>query len=124
MGGPAAATSTQDRQTGFLQQMALHPEVEVTSSHADAYSFEAGRNEMLRLVAETPAEAYFCGDDVLSIGAMSAIKSAGLSVPKDIGLLGLNDMEIAGWENVNLTTIHNPVESIIAASIELVDTMF
>jgi hypothetical protein len=56
-----------------------------------------------------PAEAYFCGDDVLSIGALSAVQDAGLSVPGDIGLIGLNDMEMAGWENIDLTTIRQPI---------------
>lgn len=121
MGGPERATSTQDRYKGFIDEMALHPNVKVTSSFADKYSFDAGRLEMLRLVDREPAEAYFCGDDVLSIGALSAIRSAALRVPEDIGLLGLNDMEMAGWENINLTTIHNPIAEIIASSIELVD---
>jgi len=69
------------------------------------------------------AEAYFCGDDVLSIGALSAVQAAGLSVPEDIGILGLNDMEMAGWENIALTTIRQPVQQIISSSIELVAAM-
>ena len=73
-----------------------------------------------------PAEAYFCGDDVVAIGAMSAIQEAGLNVPQDIGLIGLNDMEMARWQNINLTTIKQPVREIIDASIsrvmELLDT--
>jgi DNA-binding LacI/PurR family transcriptional regulator len=32
-----------------------------------------------------------------------------LKVPDDIGLIGLNDMEMAGWENINLTTIRQPI---------------
>jgi DNA-binding LacI/PurR family transcriptional regulator len=123
MGGPERATSTQDRYKGFIDEMAPHPHIKVTSSFADKYSFDAGRVEMLRLVSGTPAQAYFCGDDVLSIGALSAIQSAGLSVPDDIGLLGLNDMEMAAWENLNLTTIHNPIKDIVAASVEMVDAM-
>ena len=75
---------------------------------------------MTRLLSGQPAEAYFCGDDVLSIGALSAIQTAGLSVPEDVGIIGLNDMEMAGWENINLTTIHQPVQQIINSSVELV----
>jgi len=123
MGGPEAATSTQDRYKGFVDEMALFPDIKVSSSFAAAYSFDAGRTEMQRLVAGSPAEAYFCGDDVISIGALSAIQSSDLNVPDDIGLLGLNDMEMAGWENINLTTIHNPIKDIVASSIELVDAM-
>lgn len=123
LGGPEEATSTQDRLTGFLDEVRKHPDVEMSFSFADAYAFEAGRTEMTRLLEAAPAEAYFCGDDVLSIGAMSAISSKGLRVPDDIGLIGLNDMEIAGWQNIDLTTIHQPTGAIIEASIALITTM-
>lgn len=119
LGGPEGATSTQDRQAGFLSELAAHPDIAVSCSHASAYSFEAGRQQMQRLLTQRPAQAYFCGDDVLSIGAISAIADAGLSVPGDIGILGLNDMEVAGWENIALTTIRQPIREIVNSSIEL-----
>ena len=77
-------------------------------------------DEMLRLLNQPHAEAYFCGDDVLSIGAMSAIQSRGLKIPEDIGILGLNDMEIAGWDIINLTTIQQPIKDIVNSTIELI----
>lgn len=124
LGGPETATSTQDRLTGFLTEMASQTEAEAGISFATAYSFEAGRAEMSRLLQEgPPAEAYFCGDDVLSIGVLSAIQSHGLNVPGDIGLIGLNDMEMAGWQNIDLTTIRQPIPEIIKASIDLIVAM-
>jgi DNA-binding LacI/PurR family transcriptional regulator len=123
LGGPQSATSTQDRLSGFLGEMANHPKVKTSHSFASAYSFDAGRDEMSRLLASRPAEAYFCGDDVLSVGALSAARMAGLAVPDDIGLIGLNDMKMARWEGIELTTIHQPIKQIIASSIELVTTM-
>ena len=78
---------------------------------------------MLKRLEDRPAEAYFCGDDVLSIGALSAVTESGLKVPGDIGLIGLNDMEMAGWENINLTTIRQPISQIIESSIELIASM-
>lgn len=123
MGGPEDATSTRDRLAGFAEEIARHPQIEIASSFATAYSFDAGRVEMTKRLMSDPAQAYFCGDDVLSIGALSAIESAGLNCPDDIGLIGLNDMEMARWENINLTTIHQPVRQIIASSIELITAM-
>ncbi len=123
LGGPENATSTTDRLRGFLQAIAEHPGVTGTHSFAAAYSFQAGRAEMLRLLESPPAEAYFCGDDVLSIGALSAIRDHGLSVPGDIGIIGLNDMEMAGWQNINLTTIRQPIKEIIDSSVELMVAM-
>lgn len=120
MGGPEGATSTQDRARGFLDAFAAHPDIAVSVSYASAYSFDAGRAEMARLLQSDPAEAYFGGDDVLSIGALSAMADNGLRVPQDIGIIGLNDMAMARWENINLTTIRQPIPEIIAASIDLV----
>lgn len=123
LGGPQTATSTQDRYSGFVSELSNWPAIQSTHSFADAYSFDAGRQEMLRLLSTKPAQAYFCGDDVLSIGALSAIQDHGLSVPDDIGVIGLNDMEMARWENINLTTIHQPIRQIVTSSIELMVTM-
>lgn len=120
LGGPEKATSTQDRALGFLAALREHPDIEVSASYATAYSFDAGRVEMTKRLMENPAEAYFCGDDVLSIGALSAVQEAGLSCPDDIGIIGLNDMQMSGWQNINLTTIRQPVAEIISASIDLV----
>lgn len=120
LGGPREATSTIDRRAGFLDVLEKTEGLEVSESYATAYSFAAGRTEMLRLLKSQPAQAYFCGDDVLSIGALSAIETAGLRVPDDIGIIGLNDMEMAQWENINLTTIRQPIKQIIDSSIELV----
>lgn len=123
MGGPREATSTIDRREGFHQVVARRNGIEVSESFAAAYSFDAGKTEMSRLLQHGPAEAYFCGDDVLSIGALAAIEAAGLRVPQDVGIIGLNDMEMAGWSNLDLTTIRQPVQQIISSSIELVVAM-
>jgi DNA-binding LacI/PurR family transcriptional regulator len=40
-------------------------------------------------------------------------------VPDDLGIIGLNDMEMAGWANIDLTTIHQPFAAIVAGSIDL-----
>jgi len=123
LGGPETATSTQDRINGFLDEATRHPKIHVSHSFASNYSFDAGRVEMTKQLMTDRAEAYFCGDDVIAIGALSAAQSAGLRVPGDVGIIGLNDMEMARWENIDLTTIHQPVRQMIKSSIELVVSM-
>jgi DNA-binding LacI/PurR family transcriptional regulator len=120
LGGPATATSTQDRAEGFLAALRDRAGISVSTSFAGAYTYDAGRAEMARLLRANLAEAYFCGDDLLAVGALSAIRESGRAVPRDIGLIGLNDMEMARWQNIGLTTIHQPVGQIIDAAIKLV----
>ncbi len=123
LGGPAQATSSQDRLQGFAEALAPHPHITMRHSFADAYSFDAGQLEMTRLLQSNPARAFFCGDDVLSIGAICAIQAAGMRVPQDIGIIGLNDMEMARWGNINLTTIRQPITEMIATSLDLIATL-
>ncbi len=123
MGGPEHASTTQDRLAGFTAAASEHG-LRTSASFAGAYSFEAGRKEMARLLQSTMVDAYFCADDVLSIGALSAAQEVGVNVPDDLGIIGLNDMEMSGWENISLTTIHQPFEAIIRSSIDLITSSF
>jgi DNA-binding LacI/PurR family transcriptional regulator len=120
LGGPSSATSTEDRALGFTQALASRPGMASSLAYAADYSFDAGRSAMSALLAADPAEAYFCGDDLLAVGAMSAITETGRAIPGDIGLVGLNDMEMARWPNIALTTIRQPVDRIIEAAIDMI----
>jgi DNA-binding LacI/PurR family transcriptional regulator len=125
LGGPAGASTTVDRLAG-LAQVAAQAGASVAVHHAGAYSHDAGRAAMQGALARPgpQPEAWFCADDVLSIGALSALADAGRSVPGEVGVIGLNDMEMAGWANVALTTIHQPFADIIAASVDLIAGSF
>lgn len=119
LAGPETATTTQDRLQGFREEMALHPEIETDVAFGAAYSFVAGRTAMLELIKRPMAEAYFCGDDVLSIGALSALRENGIRVPEDVGIIGVNDMEMSSWELINLTTIRQPIRPMIRSAVDL-----
>ncbi len=75
---------------------------------------------MRELLKENTIDGVFCGDDNLAMGAMDACREAGLSVPADVGIIGFNDMAIAGWPAYNLTTVHQPTAQIITSAVELV----
>lgn len=124
IGGPDTASTTQDRLLGF-RSAALDRGIPVVSGFAGNYSFDAGRAEMQRQLRDANRpEAWFCADDVLSIGALSALADAGIAVPKEAGVIGLNDMEMAGWSNIALTTIHQPFDAIVQASVDLIAESF
>jgi len=61
----------------------------------------------------------FCADDMLALGAIAAFRADGLSVPQDVGVIGLNDCEMAGWDGIDLTTIAQPVAQIAETAIAL-----
>lgn len=53
--------------------------------------------------------AIFCFNDIAAIGAVRAILDAGLSCPKDISVIGFDDISSAAYLNPSLTTVRQPL---------------
>jgi DNA-binding LacI/PurR family transcriptional regulator len=120
LGGPQTASTTEDRLRGLCASLAkdgLEPQAVV---YAHSYCHDAGLTLMRQLLRNGGIDAVFCGDDVLAMGASDACLEAGVSVPRDIGLIGFNDMAMASWLSYNLTTVRQPVAEIIVTAVELV----
>lgn len=69
-------------------------------------------NATVRTLLTDRPEALICYDDVVALGIMDALRSHGLRVPDDIGLVGFDDIPFAGISNPRLTTIAQPSEEI------------
>jgi DNA-binding LacI/PurR family transcriptional regulator len=67
-----------------------------------------GADGMERLLAlDDPPTAVFAHSDEVALGALRSIRRAGLRVPEDISVVGIDDHPLA--ELVDLTTVHQPV---------------
>lgn len=69
-------------------------------------SFEGGENIMNKILnsGELP-DAVFVFDDIMALGAISAIKKAGLKIPEDIAVGGYDDIESSCISAPPLTTV-------------------
>ncbi|MGB8260413.1 MAG: LacI family DNA-binding transcriptional regulator [Terracidiphilus sp.] len=63
------------------------------------------------LACGKPFTAIVAFNDVSAIGAILALRDAGLRVPRDVSVLGFDDVLIAMTNNPPLTTIHQPLRS-------------
>ncbi|MDO5407525.1 MAG: LacI family DNA-binding transcriptional regulator [Eubacteriales bacterium] len=74
-------------------------------------SLESGYQGAKRLIdTGCDATAYFCANDITAIGAMRALQETGLSIPRDVSVISIDDIETAQYLNPMLTTVHIPVE--------------
>jgi Transcriptional regulators len=69
-------------------------------------------------LAKSPT-AIFCSSDLLALGVMSGAWQMGLEVPKDISIIGYDDIEEAAESYPSLTTIRQPAGAISKAAVEL-----
>jgi LacI family transcriptional regulator len=61
--------------------------------------------------------AIFAANDMSALGAMSALREAGLSVPDDISLVGFDDVSIAEHVHPSLTTVRQPLAQMSRAAV-------
>lgn len=107
---PLEYTSAQQRRQGFLQaleQANLSPDEHLIQQ--GAFTPASGYQAMTDLLkaSELPT-AVFIASDVVAVGAMRAIKKAGLRIPQDIALVGFDDIPMAAYFDPPLTTIRLP----------------
>ncbi len=62
------------------------------------------------LAAGHPFTALFAFNDTSAIGAMHALRDAGLNVPNDVSVVGFDDIQIALHNNPSLTTVRQPLQ--------------
>lgn len=70
---------------------------------------ETGYNAIIRMIeAGNFPRAVFAGNDLLAIGMIQGVKEKGLSVPGDIAIIGFDNIPLAAFPEIRLTTIHQP----------------
>lgn len=71
------------------------------------------------LTRRTRPTAIFCGNDVIALGALSAAREAGIDVPDELTVIGFDDIPMAGWPLLDLTTVHCGLDALAATAVEL-----
>jgi LacI family transcriptional regulator len=106
--GPRQTSTGRDREYAFRDALAAHGiGLPAEFTHVGPFAHATGHQAVEHL-AGLPLRptALFCSNDVIAIGALNAATAAGLRVPEDLTIIGFDDIAIAGWERVNLTTVH------------------
>lgn len=71
------------------------------------------------LAQENRPTAIFASNDLQAAGVLNRLLKAGLQVPKDIALVGYDDIPIAESETMSLTTIRQPIVSMVNQSLDI-----
>lgn len=99
--------------------LALDPAL-VTRIDSAGWSMKTGYHPMAPEIGYKPMQALlerthsftavFCFNDIAAIGAMRALREAGLSVPRDISVVGFDDIQSAAYTAPPLTTVRQPLQ--------------
>ena len=76
------------------------------------FSFESGYCAFHRLYHQYRMTALFCFNDMMALGAMRAAFEHGINVPKQLSIVGFDDLPFTEYTTPQLTTIRQPQNKI------------
>jgi len=82
------------------------------------FALEGGHAASTRLL-RAGATGIICGSDPLALGAIRAARRAGLSVPRDVSVVGFDDSAFMNCTEPPLTTVRQPIEALGRAAVTL-----
>lgn len=120
--GRADTSTNVDRWTGFRDRARLRGLDEPLDVEAGGFSYERGFAAAAELETEAGwPDGIFCANDIVAIGVMDALQRVhGLSVPADLSVVGFDDIAMASWPSHALTTVRQPVDEMLAVTVDLV----
>jgi LacI family transcriptional regulator len=129
LGGRAHQTISAARESAFRKAMrANRLEIIRPAIQAADFSIEGGRRAMSRLISRStanfsPVTAVLCANDLSAIGAMLAIRNAGLIIGQDISVIGLDDIDLCTIVDPPLTTLHLSRKNMVSLFLEAMDNL-
>lgn len=108
---PASSqTASGQRVEGYLralEEAGLQPEPDLMPQGDNRIS--GGESAARQLLASGhPFSAIFAANDAMAIGAMRALRENGRRMPKDISIVGVDDITLASYSDPPLTTVAQP----------------
>lgn len=85
-----------------------------------SFTEEGGRAAALELLASPlRPTAIVCGNDYIAFGVLNAAKARGIAVPDDLTVIGFDDVAMAAWELLSLTTVRCDLDALAAEAVDM-----
>jgi LacI family transcriptional regulator len=109
VGGPVGNTSADDRRAAFrdvMSALGLDLPADYVQMGDDHWSEDSGARATAALLAlDRPPSAIVAGSEVLAVGALRKLRSAGVDVPRDIALVCFDDPRLGDILDPPMTAI-------------------
>lgn len=120
VGGPGNVHIARERMAGFGSAIERHGLELVDVEPSSGWRIEDGYSAMQGLLARgSPFTALFCAGDQLAIGAMRALREAGRSIPGDMSIVGVDDIELTKYLFPPLTTVSQSIAKMAMLGVQM-----
>jgi len=125
VGHPEQSSKVATRLLGARDAISKHSESPVSLEvlSVESWTVQGGKDAAEILVARSPElrpTAVFCSNDMMALGMLQTLDHSGIRVPKDIALVGYDDLEWAGIAMIPLTTVRQPRRLLGRTAVEMI----
>lgn len=118
--GPLASPISGDRLEGVREIAAAHDAADQLAVAIGDFSIESGARETRALlIGPSAPTAVFCFGDEMAMGALGAVRELGLSCPRDVSVVGFDDIRFSRFLTPALTTVSQPMEEMGRETVRL-----
>jgi DNA-binding LacI/PurR family transcriptional regulator len=118
--GWGGSSTGRDRHKGFVDGLAaagMTPSAVIDGMYDRDVAAQATRDLMQ---SAAPPDAIFVGNDHMAFAVVDVLRhELGLRVPEDVAVVGYDDVPLATWPAYNLTTVRQPLNRMVDASINM-----
>ena len=119
--GNEESSTNLERERGFREGLAEHGQ-RIYARAIGNYNFEQARQAARELFGSSNdrPDAVFVASDHMAFAVMDTLRhELGLNVPKDVSVVGFDNVPQAVWQSYALTTVEQPIEPMVEATVGL-----
>ena len=119
--GWQGSSTGRDRLQGLTEGLAAHGKtpLAVIDGMFDRDAAAAATRDLM--ARSDPPDAIFVGNDHMAFAVIDTLRhELGLRVPEDVSIVGYDDVPLAAWAAYDLTTVRQPVNRMVEATVETI----
>lgn len=122
IGGPVETLCSRQRVDGYTDALrSTGVPVDPELIRSGDFGVASGHREATVLLGRKDRPtAIFAGSDMQALGVYQAARELGLDIPRDLSVVGYDDLPVAQWVGPTLTTVHQPLRQMAELATRLV----
>ena len=119
--GPKDSFVSDQRIKGFKQYYKNNKNIRIFNEKG-FFTYDGGYQAAQKVLKNKDISAIFCADDTMAFGCLDYIKkNTILKIPKDLEIIGYDDISMSNWKSYDLTTVRQPIRQMSKLVTQLID---